>query len=125
MCSSFSGQVALELKRIVAVFGLVLGMGGNKKPRNEYEGSGSRCGTRKPGSQGWEGGCPAGTLKRWKGMEEMGGKKEKLEEDEERQVGIYVSAKRRGAAPGARYPIGGTPNPAGPTPTTKLLYLNS
>ena len=66
-----------------------------------------------------EGGMSSWDAKEMEGDGGDGGEKEKLEEDEGRAVGIYVRAKRRGAAPGARYPIGGTPNPAGPTPTTK------
>lgn len=57
------------------------------------------------------------TLKRSKGWRDMR-RKRKLER-RGGQMGIYVRAKRRGAAPGARYPIEETPNPAGPTPTTK------
>ena len=66
------------------------------------------------------GGCPAERdAKEMEGDRGDGGKKEKMAADEGRLVGIYVWAKQRGAAPGARSLIGGTLNPARPTPTTK------
>ena len=87
----------------------------NRKPRNEYEGGGSRCGARKPGSQGWR-----GIQLDAKEIEGIGGDGEKRKVRKTRRAGGYLCfGKAARAAPTARCPIEGTPNPAGPTPTTK------
>ena len=87
----------------------------NRKPRNEYEGGGSRCGARKPGSQGRR-----GIQLDAKEIEGMGGDGEKRKVGKTRRVGGYLCfGKAARAAPTARYPIRGTPTPIKLTLITK------